>query len=116
MTYVEGAPAAPGEVQDPAAFEPERPEAPVERRTLGELVPQEVVGPLVETLNAAIDGRMRAEDAVRMITEILDPHRDYIEERGSIPEYLAAYLVSAHIGKEVEAEPSPPPKKRRKKR
>lgn len=97
------------------AFEPERPAEPAQRRTLGELVPEEVMAPLVDTLNAAIDGRMRATDAVRMITEILDPHREYIEARGSIPEYLAAYLVSAHTGKEVEAE-APPPKRRKRKR
>lgn len=118
MTYVEGVPSAPGEMRDPeaeaaaataaaAARTPEAAPSPTQQRTLGELVPEDVLGPITETLNSAIDGRMSPRDASRMIVQILDPYREYVETKGAIPEFLAAYLVAAHTGREVRPEEPP---------
>lgn len=78
-------PAAPGEVEDPQAAQP--------KRQLGEFIPPEVLQPIDDIADAI---RMKTLDtiaAIKMLREILDPHRDFIEARGAQLDYLVYVII-----------------------
>jgi hypothetical protein len=52
----------------------------------------------------------------RKLLKLMEPHRQYIEKREVIPEYIVAYLVKAVETGAIQPEDMPRPKRKKKRR
>ncbi len=63
---------------------------------LGEILPEDAAGPLADVINDMKEGNhIDAREARARLLEVLEPHREYLREKGVLVEYLAYYLEYA---------------------
>jgi len=65
------------------------------RTSLAEVVPEEILDPLVDLLNKIRSGDIAGRAAHDALVDLLSPHRDHIEKNGVVVEYLAYWLEHA---------------------
>ena len=124
VTYVEGAPMVPGGFAGGGPHESQRPEPapaqeaapPMQSRQLGEVVPAEIFEEMTDHLNDAIGEHISIQDMKRKLLKLMEPHRQYMDARGVIPEYVVAYLARAVETGAIQPEEMPRPKKKKRSR
>lgn len=71
---------------------------PAQERTLGEIVPEEAMEDVTKVMNAFLANEVDELEAIRRMQFVLEPHREALVAKNTVPDFLAIWLVSSAKG------------------